>query len=138
MKKALLYTDGASSGNPGESGIGVVLIMGDKTYKISEYIGTATNNVAEYSALIRGLKMARELNVSSIEVFLDSELLVRQLRGIYRVRDKKLVALWEEAKNLFLCFRNFSISHIRRELNKKADALAKKGSQLKKKIQVKL
>lgn len=126
MRKAVLYCDGASSGNPGESGIGVVLTFGKRIYEISEYIGTATNNVAEYRALIRGLERARQVRADAVTVFLDSELLVRQITGIYRVKDEKLKPLWEDAKRISQSFKHFSISHIPREINQQADSLAKK------------
>ncbi|MDP2168394.1 MAG: ribonuclease HI family protein [Thermodesulfovibrionales bacterium] len=128
MKKAVIYADGASSGNPGVSGIGVVVALENKTYEISEHIGIATNNVAEYSALIRGLEKAAELDAESVEVFLDSELLVRQMTGAYKVKNENLIPLWRRARELSSSFRFFSISHIPRELNKQADKLAKKGA----------
>lgn len=127
MKKAVLYADGASSGNPGHSGIGIVLTIGEKTYEVSEYIGVATNNVAEYSALIRGLEKAKSLHVEGVEVFLDSELLVKQMSGVYRVKSENLRSLWQKARRLSESFESLSISHIPRELNKEADRLAKKG-----------
>ncbi|MBI4822898.1 MAG: ribonuclease HI family protein [Nitrospirae bacterium] len=126
MRRAVLYSDGASSGNPGESGIGVVLTFGKRVFEISEYIGIATNNVAEYRALLRGLERARLLRADAVDAFLDSELLVRQINGTYRVKDEKLKELWESAKTIACSFKYFSISHIPRELNQQADRLAKK------------
>lgn len=134
---AVMYCDGASSGNPGHSGIGVVItltgedagILGtNKQHDISEYIGEATNNVAEYSALIKGLETARELGIRKIKVYLDSELLVRQMNGIYKVKNKNLISLWKKAKDILKDFDICKISHVRRELNKEADALARKAS----------
>ncbi len=134
---AVMYCDGASSGNPGHSGIGVVItltdedagILGtDKQHDISEYIGEATNNVAEYSALIVGLQTARELGIKKIKVYLDSELLVRQMSGVYKVKNKNLISLWKKAKDIYKDFDSCKISHVRRELNKDADALARKAS----------
>ncbi len=134
---AVMYCDGASSGNPGHSGIGVSLtltdedadILGtDKQHDISEYIGEATNNVAEYSALIVGLQTARELGIRKIKVYLDSELLVRQMSGVYKVKNKNLLSLWKKAKDIYKDFDSCKISHVRRELNKDADALARKAS----------
>ncbi len=125
MKKALLYSDGASSGNPGEAGIGVVLELGGRVLEVSGHIGVTTNNVAEYTALIKGLEQAGALGAGSVEAYADSELLVRQITGRYRVKDEKLRVLWEKAMRLTRDFAYFSISHIPRELNKKADGLAK-------------
>ncbi|MEN8262470.1 MAG: ribonuclease HI family protein [Nitrospirota bacterium] len=134
---AVMYCDGASSGNPGHSGIGVSItltdedagILGtDKQHDISEYIGEATNNVAEYSALIKGLETARELGIRKIKVYLDSELLVRQMSGVYKVKNKNLISLWKKAKDILKDFDSCNISHVRRELNKDADALARKAS----------
>lgn len=126
VKKAVIYTDGASSGNPGESGIGVIVEFGRKTYEISEHIGIATNNIAEYTALIRGLQMASELGADSVEVFSDSELLVRQMVGLYKVRHENIIPLWKRARELASGFRFFSISHLPRDLNQRADRLSKK------------
>lgn len=126
MKDAILYCDGASSGNPGESGIGVVLIFEGRTYEISEYIGMATNNVAEYTALIRGLSKARALKVEGLSIFLDSELLVRQIDGIYKVKNEKLKELYHDVISHLKFFKDYRIKHIQREQNKKADILAKK------------
>jgi ribonuclease HI len=130
----VMHCDGASSGNPGRAGVGVVIALpeieaqqsGKKAmYRLSEYIGIATNNVAEYSALIKGLEKARSLGVSRIKIFLDSELLVRQMNGIYRVKNKNLVPLWNHAKDILKAFESCEIRHVRREMNKEADALAR-------------
>jgi len=133
---AEMYCDGACSGNPGESGIGVVInISGGNTgpetmepqYRISEYIGTATNNIAEYSALIRGLEKARSLGIKRLNIFLDSELIVRQMNGIYKVKNKNLMPLWNRAKDILPAFDRCTITHVRRELNQEADSLARRG-----------
>jgi ribonuclease HI len=129
--EAEIFSDGASSGNPGHAGIGVVIRrinQPEKNYRISEYIGITTNNVAEYSALLRGLKKAHALNLKKIAVYIDSELLVKQLKGIYRVKSEALRPLWYETQNILNQFETFSISHIRREMNKEADLLAKKAA----------
>ncbi len=129
ISEAKIYCDGASSGNPGHAGIGVVIqVRGHlhKDYKISEYIGIATNNVAEYSALIRGLEEARSLGLKKIEIFLDSELLVRQIKGVYRISSANLKPLWQKSKNMLREFDNYRMTHVPRELNKEADLLAKK------------
>lgn len=128
MKEGVLYCDGASSGNPGESGIGAVLLLKDKTYEISEHIGTATNNIAEYTALIKGLSKAKTLKIESLKIFLDSELIVKQIQGSYKVKNENLKALYQEALSHLKSFKAYTINYIPREQNKKADALAKKAA----------
>lgn len=132
-RHAVMHCDGASSGNPGNSGIGVVIDLMDQdiqcgesrdTHTISEYIGIATNNIAEYTAFIKGIEKARSLGVSSIKIFLDSELLVRQITGIYKVKNEKLKPLWTRAMNLLREFDEYKVVHVPREKNKEADALA--------------
>lgn len=122
-----LYTDGASCGNPGRAGIGVVLCneAGESVKEISECIGVATNNVAEYRALIRGLEEARALGWDSVEVYTDSELLVRQLNGQYQVHARHLVPLHRSALQLLKLFKTAWIYHIPREQNARADRLAR-------------
>ena len=138
-KSATMFCDGASSGNPGKSGIGVLISIDDiglsdenRICRLSEYIGNATNNVAEYSALIRGLEKARSLGIRTIDIYLDSELLVKQMNGIYKVKNKNLYSLWTRAKKLSNDFDSCKITHVRREMNTEADYLAtqavKKGS----------
>ncbi len=126
QRDAVLYCDGASSGNPGKSGIGAVLTFGDKTYEISENIGIATNNIAEYTALIKGLSKAISLKIETLSIFLDSELLVRQIEGSYKVKNEKLKELYLDVISQLRSFKGYSIQHIPREQNKKADALARK------------
>jgi ribonuclease HI len=126
--KAVLYADGASLGNPGDSGIGAVIKTETRTREVSEHIGVATNNVAEYSALIRGLEEAHGLGATELEVNLDSELLVKQIRGEYRVRNRNLKPLFIKAMALLGSFRSYSIKHVPREMNKRADRLAKQGA----------
>jgi ribonuclease HI len=128
-RKAVLYSDGASAGNPGASGIGAVIEMAGRTYELSEPIGTTTNNIAEYTALLRGLQKARALGAEEITVFADSELLVKQLEGAYKVKNPNLLELHKKVVRLKGAFRKFSLRHITREENKRADALAKKASQ---------
>ncbi len=122
---AEMHCDGASSGNPGDSGIGVVINVGHKeSHCLSEYIGTATNNVAEYSALLRGLEEAKSLGIRQIDIYMDSELIVKQIKGIYRVKNENLLPLWNRAKSLLKEFAHYSVTHVPREMNKEADALA--------------
>jgi len=124
-EKLILYTDGGARGNPGPAGIGVVIFdkAGNVAGKISEYIGEATNNQAEYKALIAGLAKAKELGGQEIEVFLDSELVVKQLNRKYRVKDKRLALLFVKAYNSSLGFKKIIFKHILREKNDLADKL---------------
>jgi len=128
MNEGVLYCDGASSGNPGNSGIGVVLLHDDRTYEISEHIGTATNNIAEYTALLRGLSRAKSLGIERLKINLDSELIVRQIEGTYKVKNEKLKELYLDVISHLRTFKGYSIRHIPREQNKKADSLAKKAA----------
>ena len=124
------HTDGASRGNPGESGIGVILRdeQGTVVYSGSGYIGRTTNNVAEYEALLLCLKKAIALGCSRLVVHSDSELMVRQLRREYRVRDKNLQRYFSEAKRLIESAPfAFEIVHVERERNSDADVLANAG-----------
>jgi ribonuclease HI len=118
--------DGAARGNPGPAGIGVVIGQEEGPYRreLSEYIGEATNNAAEYQALLLALKEAAKLRATGIRIRSDSELLVRQMEGRYRVKHPRLMELHARARNLIRAFRLFQIEHIRRELNRDADALA--------------
>lgn len=129
MSRLILYTDGASKGNPGDAGIGVVIAAEDGTVlrEIADYIGTTTNNVAEYAALVRGLREAIDMGATEVELSTDSELMARQLTGVYRVKSPNLKPLYEEAVELLRCFRKVSVSHVVRELNKRADQLANDG-----------
>ena len=130
LSKVFIYTDGASLGNPGRAGIGVIIYSSDKSLikKVGKFIGTATNNVAEYVALIYGLQEALGLNVREVECFLDSELLVRQLKGVYKVRDSKLVLFYNQVKHLQSLFKKIDFHHIGREKNSQADKLAKEAA----------
>jgi ribonuclease HI len=121
-----LYCDGASRGNPGQAGAGVLLkdAAGDIRLQAGKYLGRVTNNVAEYQALLLGLQKARELGVKKIQVFADSELMVRQLKGQYRVKAPHLLPLYEAAQQALKEFETFAISHVPRELNSLADRLA--------------
>ena len=127
--RAVLWTDGASRKNPGPAGIGVVLksSTGDVLAHIAEYIGEATNNVAEYRALLRGLEQAEALGVRQLEVRADSELLIKQLGGQYRVKNAALKLLWQEAKQRLSRFESVRLTHVRREHNTEADELANRG-----------
>ena len=126
----IAHTDGASRGNPGESGIGMILRdeQGAVVYSGSGYIGRTTNNVAEYRALLACLKKAIALRPGKLIVHSDSELMVRQMRGEYRVRDKNLQRHFMEAKMLLSSAPfAFEIVHVERERNRDADLLANAG-----------
>ncbi|MEK7202906.1 MAG: ribonuclease HI family protein [Patescibacteria group bacterium] len=123
--KLIIYTDGGARGNPGPSGIGAVLTDENKKIvaEISQYIGEATNNQAEYQALIAALDKAKKLFAKDVEVFLDSELVVKQLNRKYRVKDKYLAILFVKAYNISLSFKKIVFKHIPREKNILADKL---------------
>lgn len=127
MLHATLHTDGGARGNPGPAAIGFVLKIADtETILGSEYIGEATNNQAEYVALKKGLTEARERAVTDITCYLDSELIVRQMLGEYRVKHALLRSLYDDVQSLARQFSRISFHHIVREKNDKADALVNK------------
>nr|PZN21043.1 MAG: ribonuclease H [Pseudomonadota bacterium] len=128
-EEAILWTDGAARGNPGPAGCGAILKTADGRVLSAEsqYLGQTTNNVAEYKALLLGLTRALEAGVRRIEVRADSELLIRQLKGEYRVKNEGLKPLAAEAKALLARFESFRLQHVRRELNTEADQLANEG-----------
>lgn len=125
-KRLTIYTDGASRGNPGPAAIGVVVLdeTGRLVSKLSKAIGTATNNQAEYLALIAGLEQAARLGGDTLDIKLDSQLIVRQLMGSYK--SKELSSLYRQTRQLLLRFKSYSVEHIPREQNKVADALSRK------------
>ncbi|SHG96153.1 ATP-dependent sacrificial sulfur transferase LarE [Tepidibacter thalassicus] len=126
--EVMLYTDGGSRNNPGDAGIGVVIMdnEGNIIKEIGEYIGVETNNVAEYKAFIRGLEECLNLGYSRVKAHLDSQLIVKQILGEYKVKNKNLKVLYEKAKNIIKKIEEFEIVHIKRALNKKADYLVNK------------
>ena len=125
MEELTIYVDGASAGNPGKAGIGVVLFCeGKKIKEYSQHIGIATNNVAEYMAVIFAMQEALIMRVQNITVFSDSELVVNQINGIYKVKDNNLFRLHKQVQHLKNGFRKFNITHIERAGNKEADKLA--------------
>jgi ribonuclease HI len=123
--KARLFTDGGARGNPGPAAYGFVLESEDGTVLAAEgeAIGTATNNVAEYSGLIAGLEKAIELHVPQVEVVSDSELMVKQMRGEYRVKNEALRELYDEATALARQLGNVEYRHVKRAHNELADKL---------------
>ena len=125
MKEIEIYIDGASQGNPGPSGVGVVMCKDGETIKnISNYIGRATNNVAEYTALLYALQEALILKVESVKVHTDSELLYRQIKRVYKIKNPDMLRLYIQFTHLVAAFKEFSIHHIPRQNNRGADKLA--------------
>jgi len=120
-----MYTDGGARGNPGPAGAGAVILSlkGDTLLELKRYLGTETNNVAEYTAILMGLQGAQELGAAEVSVFMDSELAVRQLNGVYRVRNATLMKYYLEIKDLVRTFDRVTFTHVRREKNKHADRL---------------
>jgi ribonuclease HI len=120
-----LEFDGGSRGNPGPAGIGVVVRAADGTALVTlgRFIGKATNNVAEYRALITAMEEAKKLGAKKVKIRGDSELVVRQMTGVYRVKHPDLVPLYKEAKELFSSFAAATIEHNYREKNELADKL---------------
>lgn len=130
MEEVIIHTDGASRGNPGKAGIGVVIYDQNKKdvlAEVAEYIGETTNNVAEYKALIRALEEAEKLSCKRLNIYTDSDLLVKQFNGIYRVKHENLQPLFAQVKKLASSFEKVKVEHVRREYNKDADKLANQG-----------
>jgi len=121
-----LMVDGASRGNPGEAGCGAVIYdeQGEILTELTSYLGSSTNNVAEYQGLLMGLEGVLKLGGRKLQIRSDSELLVRQLNGVYRVKDEKLKVLYRKALDLLGRLEAYRIIHVRREYNKLADRLA--------------
>lgn len=134
--KLVVNVDGGSRGNPGPAAVGVVVATedGDVVAEAGETIGVATNNVAEYRALIRGVELAAEHGATQVQVYGDSELIIKQVRGEYRVKDAGLKPLHAEARSALAAMQTWKLDHVRREQNAGADALvnqaldAEKGS----------
>lgn len=128
-----LYADGGARGNPGPAGAGAVVFdqLGKRVVEVSDYLGVATNNIAEYEAILRGLtKLSEEypsdvLKSSSLAIRMDSKLVIEQLKGAYKVKHPNLVPRYLEVKNLLArSFGSVTFEHVYRENNKDADALA--------------
>jgi ribonuclease HI len=119
--KLQAYIDGGSRGNPGEAGIGVYF---PGVVRIAEYLGTGTNNFAEYSALVTALRFAVFVRCDELQVFADSELVVKQIKGEYQVRNESIRLLYDSAIRWTKLIPRFAIAHVRRENNKDADELA--------------
>ena len=121
-----VFIDGASKGNPGPSGIGVLILDENKKEisRISEKIEESTNNVAEYKALLRAIIECKKLGLSSVQFYTDSQLLARQINGMYKIKDPGLKSLYIKIKGKLLGFKSWNITHIPREKNVAADKLA--------------
>ena len=128
MKSLRLYTDGAARGNPGPAGLGAVIEddQGLRLRGLCRYIGVATNNKAEYLALIEGLRAVEEWKPDRLEVFLDSKLVVEQVNGRWKIKHAELQPLARQVQALLRGFAAVSVTHVPREKNKGADALANK------------
>jgi ribonuclease HI len=122
----VLQFDGGSRGNPGPAGIGVSLNDEDGTpvYELGEFLGRCTNNVAEYTALVRGLTAALKLGAAKLTVRSDSELVVRQINGVYKVKSPDLKPLYQQAVHIMDKIGNVKVEHVYRESNSRADELA--------------
>jgi ribonuclease HI len=123
--KLVIYTDGGARGNPGPAGIGAVAYdeQGNVVFEISEYIGETTNNQAEYKAAVRALEEAKKKKAKELYFYLDSELVVKQLNGEYKIKNKGLQPLFVKIYNACLDFKKVEFKHVRREKNKEADRL---------------
>ena len=122
-----IFTDGASRNNPGEAGAGVLIFRENKPIaELARYLGTTTNNIAEYTAAIMGMEHAVKLGASSVRLFADSELLVKQLNGQYKVKNEGLKPLYQKVKDLIAKIGTVEVQYIPRARNKEADALANK------------
>ncbi len=126
--KLTIYTDGGARGNPGPAAIGVIIknALGNTVAGYGEYLGKQTNNYAEYSALISGLKKAKELGADEVECVLDSELVTKQMNRQYKVKEPTLQKLFIQTFNLASAFKRVCFRHIRREGNKEADGWVNK------------
>jgi ribonuclease HI len=124
-KEIVLYTDGASRGNPGPAAIGVVVqsASGETIYERGRCLGSHTNNVAEYTAVVEALELALSNKVERLTLRSDSELLIRQLKGEYKVRSNGLRPLFERCVRALRLVPSFSLEHVRREYNVRADEL---------------
>jgi len=132
MKKRRMFADGGSRGNPGPAASGAVVYelkdgeLGELVIEVGEYLGRATNNQAEYNAIVIGLEKALEFGFEALDVRLDSELAVKQINGIYKVKNPELAKKFLEVFNLKQKFKEITFTHVRREYNKVADAVVNK------------
>lgn len=126
--KLKIYTDGGSRGNPGQAAVGIVIKdENEKVQKIfSKYLGTKTNNQAEYQGIIEALKEAKKLKAKDLDIYTDSQLVVEQLNRNFKIKNKALAPLFVQVWNLSLDFKNIKYNYIPREENKEADSLVNK------------
>ncbi len=125
-KRLVINTDGGSRGNPGPAAIGVFIKDADSSEVVFEhggYIGETTNNIAEYKALLKAVETARDMGAVEIQVNMDSELIVRQMLGQYKIKQPALQELAGQVVKILKSFKKYSFTHVRREFNKEADAL---------------
>jgi ribonuclease HI len=128
MLKLDIFVDGACSGNPGPAGIGIVIKKDGTVIKeIARSIGSATNNIAEYTALIYALQEALALKAQQVHVTTDSELMHRQVIGLYKVKHGNIKPLFDQVKHLMQGFEKFELTHVPREANAEADKLSRQG-----------
>lgn len=129
MKTLRVYTDGGSRGNPGPSASGAVLkhvtngVEGDTFETAAKWLGTTTNNQAEYTAIIIGLEKAKHLGATEVQMYMDSELAVKQLTGKYKVKNPEIAKRFLEVRNLMTFFKKVTFTHVPREKNAEADAV---------------
>lgn len=123
--KCITYTDGGARGNPGPAGIGIIIKneKGELVEEFGRYIGETTNNQAEYRALLAALERCRELGAKEVECRLDSELVVKQMRREYKVKDPGLASIFVQVWNVMIHFKKVTFHHIPRERNKEADKM---------------
>lgn len=123
--KVIINTDGGARGNPGPAALGVVIRDEHEQIikQFGEYLGNKTNNVAEYSALIRALETARDMQATHLDIRMDSELIVKQMRGEYKIKEPTLQELAQKVIGLLKHFSYYAFTHVRREYNKEADAM---------------
>lgn len=126
MKRIIIYCDGAARGNPGPAGAGALILDedGSVVFELSRYLGETTNNQAEYQALILALEEAMKQDVDEVQIYSDSELMVRQIKGEYRVKNGGLKELFKIVLRKLQTFRKYSIDYLPREKNTLADSLA--------------
>ncbi len=127
-----IFSDGACRGNPGPAGAGAVILdpKGEIAHELALPLGVTTNNVAEYQALIEALKYCRQKSFSPVEVFADSQLMIRQLQGVYKVKQPHLLVLFREAQALLREIGCQGLYHVPREENQAADRLANQGLEM--------
>ena len=133
MASMTLHTDGGARGNPGPAGAGISLCDAENRAPIFEacyWLGELTNNQAEYAGLLRGLDAAARAGADALKIHSDSELMVRQISGVYRVRNANMIPLFEQATRMLKAFPKWSIHHVRREENRRADELANRAMDL--------